>query len=316
MLSGGKRKQSHTNEYYTAGQISSVLSSCDIKIGGEIDTHFLIFCPFHYNVHTPACEVDKSNGMFICFSCGESGSITDIVMKTTNRNYFEASRLINSKSSDSDIVLMVEEAMGNSLDYPEFDINEINRLHNNLLNSDRAKSYFYNRNINDKSFVDFKLGYSDKQDMVIVPVFDEFSRCLGFVARSIEGKEFKNSVGLPKSKVLFNLNKSKRSNIIMVESSFDAIRLHQLGFKSVATLGATVSRTQISLLQQYANSIVVCPDADDAGKKMVDKVAGGIKNKIIEVVSLTGAKDVGDLSDDEITGIFSKYSGNHLTLAV
>jgi len=316
MLSSGKRKQSHPDEYYTSGQIASILQSCDVKIGGEIDTHFLLFCPFHYNIHTPACEIDKNNGMFICFSCGESGSIIDMVMKTTSRNYFEASRLIHSRRDSVDIERVVEEAIDTSLDHPEFDIETIERLHNNLINSQKAKEYFYSRNILDESFINFKLGYSDKQEMVVVPVFDEFSRCLGFVARSIEGKSFKNSVGLPKSKVLFNLNKVKRSSIIVVESSFDVIRLNQAGFSAVATLGATVSRTQIHLLQQYAKSIIVCPDADDAGKKMVDRIVGGVKNKIIEVVSLTGAKDVGDLSDQEMKDLFNKYSGNTLVLAV
>jgi DNA primase len=316
MLSGGKRKQSNPNEYYTSGQIASILQSCDIKVGGEIDTHFLLFCPFHYNVHTPACEIDKNNGMFICFSCGESGSIVDMVMRITNRNYFEASRLIHSKRDDVDIERVVQETIDTSLDHPEFDMDTIQRLHQNLLQDSRAKEYFYSRNITDESFVNFKLGYSDKQDMVIVPVFDEFSRCLGFVGRSVEGKAFKNSVGLPKSKVLFNLNKVKRSSIIVVESSFDVIRLSQAGFSAVATLGATVSRTQIHLLQQYAKNIVVCPDSDAAGKKMVDRIVGGVKNKAIDVVSLKGAKDVGDLSDQEMKDLFNKYSGNTLILAV
>lgn len=315
MLFSSKRKQSNPNEYYTAGQVESVLRSCDIKIGGEIDTHYLIFCPFHYNTHTPACEIDKNNGMFICFSCGESGSIIDMVMRTTNRNYFESSRLINSKKDDMDIQRIVDEAVDSSLELPEFDMDLIKRMHQDLKNSGRAREYFLGRNINDSSMEEFMLGYSPNQDMVIVPVFDEFAKCLGFVARSIEGKVFKNSTGLPKSKVLFNLNRSKRSTIIVVESSFDAIRLHQSGFKAVATLGASVSRIQISLLQRYASSIIICPDNDDAGKKMTDKIVNNIKNKTVQVVSLNKGKDVGDLTSEEIVDTF-KNAGNSLILAV
>lgn len=315
MLFSSKRKQPDSHGYYTAGQIESVIRSCDIKIGGEIDTHYLIFCPFHYNTHTPACEIDKSNGMFICFSCGEAGSITDIVMRTTNRNYFEASRLINSKKDDIDIERVIDEAIDSNLELPEFDMSLINRMHQDLKNSIRAKEYFLSRNINKSSMEEFMLGYSPNQDMVIVPVFDEFAKCLGFVARSIEGKVFKNSTGLPKSKVLFNLNRSKRSTIIVVESSFDAIRLHQSGLKAVATLGASVSRNQISLLQKYANDIIICPDNDDAGKKMTDKIVNNIKNKMVQVVSLNKGKDVGDLSSEEIIDTF-KTSGNSLILAV
>ena len=65
-------------------------------MGGEIDSHYLIYCPFHYNVNTPACEIDKQNGLYICFSCGENGKLLDLVMRTTGRNYFEAMRTIKS----------------------------------------------------------------------------------------------------------------------------------------------------------------------------------------------------------------------------
>jgi DNA primase len=254
--------------------------------------------------------------MFLCFSCGESGNVIDMVMRTTNRTYFEAARLINSRQNTVDIERQVDDAIENSQEYPQFDMKLINELHNNLLSSNRAREYFYRRNIEDDSFSEFLLGFSEKQDMVIVPVFDEHGKCLGFVARSVEGKSFKNSVGLPKSKILFNLNKVKRHSIVVVESSFDVIRLHQQGFSAVATLGATVSRKQLSLLQQYANKIIICPDSDDAGHKMTDKIVKGITNKSIDVVSLSNAKDVGDLSNEELVEVFNKYSGNHLTLTV
>lgn len=238
-----------------------------------------------------------------------------MVMRVTNRNYFEATRLINSKKDDTDIEKVINEEIDRPLDAPEFDINLIHRLHEDLKNSDRAKEYFLGRNISESSMEEFLLGYSPKQDMVIVPVFDEFNKCLGFVGRSVEGKTFKNSTGLPKSKALFNLNKSKRNSIIVVESSFDAIRLHQVGLNAVATLGATVSKYQISLLQKYATSIIICPDNDDAGVKMIDKITNNIKNKSVEIVSLKTGKDVGDLSDDEIKNMF-RNSGNSLILAI
>lgn len=315
MLLGGQRKQSHTDGLYTSGQIESLLRSCDIKIGGEIDTHFLIFCPFHYNVNTPACEVDKSNGMFICFSCGETGSIIDMIMRTTNRNYFEAMRMINSRKDVIDIEREVDQAIEAPSELPEFDMDLIRRLHASLMNNDRAKEYFANRNITQESAVTFMLGYSEKQDMVIVPVFSVENICLGFVARSIEGKSFKNSPGLPKSKTLFNINNVKRQKMVVVESSFDVIRLSQLNIPAVATLGATVSKSQLFLLQTYASSIIVCPDNDDAGSGLIDKIVKNVKNREIEVVRLNKGKDIGDLADNEILDTFNN-AGNKLVLAV
>lgn len=286
-----------------------------VKVGGEIDTHFLLFCPFHYNVNTPACEIDKNNGMYICFSCGETGNLTDMVMKTTGRNYFEATRLINSYSEETDIEKQISEIVDHTEDIKEFDIDLINQLHDNLMNSDRGKEYFYKRGIHDHAQQKLMLGYSHKQDMVTVPVFNENSMCVGFVGRSVEGKVFKNSTGLPKKHILFNLNRSKRKDIIVVESSFDAIRLWQLGLYAVATLGATISKSQINLLSKYANTITVCPDNDDAGKRLENKIIENIRNKQVDVVRLNSGKDVGDHTDQELTDVF-KNVGNNFILTV
>ena len=259
--------------------------------------------------------MDKNNGMFICFSCGESGSIIDMVMHSTNRNYFEAMRMINSRKDIIDIEREVDQAIEAPTDLPEFNMDTIKRLHEDLKQNDRPREYFMSRNINNSSIDTFMLGYSIKQDMVIVPVFSYDNICLGFVARSIEGKSFKNSTGLPKSKTLFNINNVKRKKIVVVESSFDAIRLSQLGIPAVATLGATISRTQISLLQTYASSIIVCPDNDDAGNGLIDKIVKNISNKQIDIIRLNKGKDIGDLNDNEISETFAN-AGNKLILAV
>ena len=259
--------------------------------------------------------MDKNNGMFICFSCGESGSIVDMVMHSTNRNYFEAMRMINSRKDIIDIEREVDQAIEAPIDLPEFNMDTIKRLHEDLKQNDRPREYFMSRNINNSSIDIFMLGYSIKQDMVIVPVFSYDNTCLGFVARSIEGKSFKNSTGLPKSKTLFNINNVKRKKIVVVESSFDAIRLSQLGIPAVATLGATISRTQISLLQTYASSIIICPDNDDAGNGLIDKIVKNISNKQIDIIRLNKGKDIGDLNDNEISETFAN-AGNKLILAV
>lgn len=315
MLFSGKWQQPDTNRFYTEQQIESILRSCDIKIGGQIETHFLIFCPYHYNTHTPACEIDKNNGMFICFSCGEAGSVIDMVMHSTGRNYFEAMRMINSRRDTMDIEKEVDNAIDASTELPAFDIDIIKRLHESLLNNDRAKNYFASRKINDDSINKYMLGYSEKQDMVVVPVHSVDGICLGFVARSIEGKAFKNSTGLPKSKTLFNINNVKRKKLVVVESSFDVIRLSQLNIPAVATLGATVSKSQISLLQTYASGIIICPDNDNAGQGMIDKIINNISNKQIDIIKLNKGKDIGDLTDLEISETFNNV-GNKLILTV
>lgn len=314
MLSSSFKQQSNTNRvFYTAEQIASVLSSCSVRIGGEIDTHYLIYCPFHYNVNTPAAEVDKEKGVFICFACGESGSLMDMVMRITSRNFFEASRLIKSAEKEFNIANIVMGRLESNPDeLQEFDSNLINRLHSDLLSSSDAVRYFKSRSINLESIEFFKLGYSMKQHMVTVPVCDHRGMYVGFVGRSIEGKTFKNSTNLPKKHVLFNLHNVKFNNIAVVESSFDAIRLYQVGIAAVATLGASISKNQIDLLNKYASSVILCPDKDEAGEKMVSKIKDNMLKKDITIVNVGNAKDIGDLSDNDIQEVFKKSMNDNL----
>lgn len=305
MLYRSNKSQTNKIEYYAPAQVKEVLISCGITIANEIDSHYMIMCPFHYNVNTPACEVDKESGLFICFACSENGTLMDIVMKTTNRSYFEANRFIKSKEKSENISLSIINKLEEE-ENAEYDLATIERLHQNCLHSDRAMDYFSSRNININSIRKFKLGYSDKQDMVIVPVYDVFGKCMGFVARSIEGKDFKNSPGMKKSKTLFNISNCKFNDIVVVESSFDAIRLCQIGYNAVASLGATISRYQIELLEKYAKSIYVIPDTDDAGLEMVKKINDNIYSKDITVLKITNGKDVGDLTDSQIHDLFDK----------
>mgnify|MGYP000028169514 CR=1 FL=1 len=302
MLSSSGRNKTHTDEHYSEGQVREVIAQCGITVGSELDTHFLIFCPFHNNRNTPACEVDKEKGLFICFSCQENGTLLDIVMKTTKRSYFEASRLIQSAAKENNFAQAIFNSTNKRTDtFEPFDAVLLTKLHNTLLSSSRAIDYFSGRGITMDSINTFSLGYSENQDMVTVPVFSDNGIAVGFVARSVEGKSFKNSTNLPRSKVLFNLNNCKFNEIIVVESSFDAIKLHQMGFSAVATLGANVSREQLKLLEKYATKIILAPDSDDAGESFVKKIIDNVKSREISLIKIPeGKKDIGDMTKEEI----------------
>jgi DNA primase len=144
--------------------------------------------------------------------------------------------------------------------------------------------------------------------MVTIPVASPDGMEVGFVGRSIEGKDFKNTPGLPKSKVLFNLHRVKTSSkIYVVESSFDAIRLDQCGFPAVATLGANVSSIQIELLQKYFNNIYIIADNDEAGGSMKDKIIERLGNRVTVIKIDKQYKDIGDMSDEAIKNIDESF---------
>ena len=272
-----------------------------IDIVSEVDIDFIIFCPFHNNSRTPAAEIHKTNGMFYCFACQETKTLEEVIMQASGRSYFEAARLIDSKSETKNLVEELQQTLDKKIEFKEYDLSIIDKLNESALNFERAAKYYKSRKITKDSVIKYKLGYSEKQDMVTIPVYSPDGLCLGFVGRSVEGKIFKNTSGLPKSKTLFNLQRAKRyDKVFVVESSFDAIRLEQIGVHAVATLGATISKEQRKLLKQYFNEVIVLGDNDEAGQNMSKKMIAYFGTGCIAPPLPEGIKDVSDLSDEDL----------------
>jgi DNA primase len=300
---------------YSEEQIRRVLNGAGIEIEAEFGNDFIVYCPYHNNSRTPAGEVAKDSGLFFCFGCQTTKNLEEFIMFTTGRTYFETARYIKSKETETNIEAVVNKAMYAPPDFVQYDEVLIKRLNNQALESPRAMRYYSGRSITEESVKKFSLGFSEKQDMVTIPVHSPDGMTIGFVGRSVEGKEFKNTPGLPKSKVLFNLHRVKTSSIIyVVESSFDAIRLDQVGFPAVATLGANVSSSQMKLLEKYFNNVVLVADNDEAGKIMKDKLIEKL-GSLVSVINIDKKyKDIGDMDDDAIRNIEFQFDKSILSM--
>jgi DNA primase len=299
---------------YTKADLRSILHACGVDISYATGTDFMCFCPFHHNTDSPAFAVSYTKGLYICYNqnCNSVGTVLDLVKQLTQRNDYEALRFISSKKlSPSE---MLEEELKEILDdKPEFEVfsqDILNKLSDDIQDSERAKKYFHSRKINDEAIHHFKLGYSKNQDMVTVPLHSPDGIPVGIIGRSIEGKQFKNSPNLPRNKTMFNLHRAKREGgtIIVCESSFDVIRLWQAGFpNAVGTLGGSISDVNIQNLNKYASTIILMTDNDQAGRALGATIAGKLKNKNLlwayydhNIIYPHSAKDVGDMKDEEI----------------
>lgn len=288
----------------TAEQIKRILVGVGVDVEGEVDSDYIIFCPFHGNHRTPAGEIDKTNGTFYCFSCHKIADVYEFVMFVSQRSYFEAARYIKSKEKEGSIEDEINRGLEVKPDYVQFDEITIRRLNKEALDSTRAMRYFNQRSITKESVEKFTLGYSSKRDMVTIPVHAPDGMPVGFVGRSVEGKEFKNTPKLPKSKVLFNLHRTKSSSkIYVVESSFDAIRLDQVGFPAVATLGANVSNIQIELLRKYFNNVIIIADNDEAGGNMKERAVERLGSRVSVLQLDNEYKDIGDMDNEAIRSL-------------
>jgi DNA primase len=312
-IRGYNTKQVDTTQYSPA-HIKSILKSIGLEIVGETNNDFLCYCPFHSNRHTSSFSVSREKGAFICFnpSCGEAGTLLELVKRTMHKNDFESMRFISSKETEAleNFDELLNDAISETPVFQEFPNETLVKLNDDLVTEWKAQKYFESRGINMDSGKYFNLGYSKNMDMVTVPVHNPDGMPIGIVGRSIEGKSFKNSTNLPKSKTLFNVHRAKKigDHVIVVESSFDAIRIHQAGFPNVvATLGGFLSTEQHHLLNRYFNRITIMTDSDLAGRELGLSIANKLRMKDI-LWSSCGygkiyphdAKDAGDMTDEEI----------------
>lgn len=222
-------------------------------------------------------------------------------MFASKRNYFEALRIINTKKADISISDEVDKFLNKKEELNEFDIDTVMRLNDAALHSQRAADYLKGRKITRESVEKYLIGFSEKQDMITIPIFSPDNLCVGMVGRSIEGKQFKNTPNLPRNKTFFNIQRNKvASKIFLVESSFDAIRIEQAGGRALASLGSSVSKYQRDLLKKYFNSIILVSDNDDAGITMRNKLISSLGSMVIPAELPSNVKDVSDLDDKQI----------------
>ncbi len=319
-------------ESYTARQVESVLYELGVEVVSETDTNLLCLCAYHRNTDSPALSIDKTSGAFMCFAphCGETGTLLKLVIDKRNCNVFVAKRLIEKfRGEEPSITEQLEDIFTKRDELPTFDKNVLNKLYDDFWES-AGHSYMNGRGFDDKTLAYFEIGYSKNKNMVTIPMHDWDGKPVGIIGRTVEGKRFKNSKNLPTKKVLFNTHRAKRydSAVIIVESSMDAMRVHQAGFPCVvATNGSIFSENHIQTINRYWNDVVIMTDFDDisdhrdplcrkcentceghnAGRVLGEKMVKALSGKRVKwasydygVIYPHNAKDAGDMTIEEI----------------
>jgi len=194
-------------------------------------------------------------------------------------------------------------------EFIEFPYAPLERMAGLMFEYPAPLEYMRNRGFDDETLMYFGVGYSDKQDMIMTPMHDPNGMCVGFIGRSVSGKEFKNSRHLPKRRVPWNYHRAKKhgDTVVIVESAFDAMRVHQAGYRNVvALLGGSISDEQLHLLERTFSKIIVMTDNDEAGRKLGHTIQDRFTGSVFwaaygdRELYPGDAKDAGDMTDDEI----------------
>ena len=88
---------------YAPEHIKSIVKEIGLDTSGETDIEISFYCPFHSNRHSASCSISKTTGAWLCFnpSCGESGSVIELVKRILHKNDFEAMRFVYAKEKEA-----------------------------------------------------------------------------------------------------------------------------------------------------------------------------------------------------------------------
>jgi DNA primase len=232
----------------------------------------------------------------------------------------DAYRLVQSKElSIDDVILGLEDQINKVDDIIEFDQSIIDSCSSRLWTPDGKPGldYMNGRGFTDDTLKHFGVGYSQRQASVTVPVHSSKGVPMGFIGRSIKDKRFLNSSGLQGRKTVFNIHRAKKygSTLIVVEASFDAMKIHQAGYPNVGALfKGTVTKEQSSIISGMFSEIVIFVDNDDPkdypqlkeppgvalAKKLRAIFSSTMLVKKVPFDRYSDLKDATDMSDDQI----------------
>ncbi|SFA70544.1 DNA primase [Lentibacillus halodurans] len=119
---------------------------------------------------------------------------------------------------------------------------------------------------------------------VIFPIRNHLGKTIAFGGRTISDQEPKylnspESELFQKGKILYNFDLAKKhirkqSEVVLFEGYMDVISAFQADVKNaVATLGTSLTESQARLLRRYADTVIICYDADSAGIEAAYKAA-------------------------------------------
>src|SRR4051812_40943821 len=126
--------------------------------------------------------------------------------------------------------------------------------------------------------------YDRFRDRIMFPICNDVGEVIAFSGRVLqaeaEAAKYLNSPETPlfrKGNVLFGLQKSKRALIdtgcaIVCEGQLDLITLFEAGITNVvAPQGTAFTENQARILKRFVSEVVLCFDADAAGKKAAER---------------------------------------------
>ena len=288
----------------TGDQLVAVLERLGVAITTVGDTEVGGRCPVHHLVvgkedRSPSWSMNLYSGLWICYSCGAKGNLSQLVLQLTDSS--DEAMLVNEHILRSGLDRLKAGVPDPVDSLPSVDLSVFRKF------KSVPEQLLEYRRIDPEVAQRFGIRWDPQPRHWIIPIISPTGDLWGWQAK---GKDYFRNIptGVPKSRTLFGIERFKAQIAVLLESPLDVVRLSSLRpgllTHGLATFGAHVSTEQLNLLSRWADTIVIALDNDEAGIEAAQKVArncprprGGINFLRYEH---TNAKDIGDMTNDEI----------------
>lgn len=263
------------------------------RAGQEISAR----CPVHVQRtgkedNSPSWSMNSDTGLWVCYSCGAKGNLSQLIVQLTGKEDEEAMNLVMS--------LGVERLLA-----PEWERKVEADIHEYLRYEPVPKRMLRSRSITEEVAKAYGIRWNPDNNGWILPMVDVHGNLMGWQEKG-RGFTYNHPTGVKKGNTLFGINLLSSKTALLVESPLDVARFSSSfdGIGCLASFGAVVSKTQINLLTDRVDKIIIALDNDDAGILSAEKifkemplVRGGV---LWLKYSHTKAKDIGEMTDDEL----------------
>ena len=270
-----------------------------------------VCCPYHKGgqERRPSAGIKKSDGIFHCFTCGETHTLQEMISHCFGRGDDIVGAFGWEWLLKNFLTVSVEERKALNLDLlRNQDEKNTSFISDEELDEYRVyHPYMWKRKMTPEVVDIFDIGYDAKTKSITFPVRDKQGRCLFVARRSVVTKFFNYPAGAEKPVYgLYELG--DRANypkeVIICESMIDAIYFWTVGKYAVALNGLGNELQFKQLREMPCRKFILCTDSDEAGMKARARIRKNVRNKLItEYVLPEGRKDANDCTPEELLNL-------------
>ena len=255
-----------------------------------------------------------------CFSCGFAGNFVWLLFKSQPdrfRSYAEAEEYFDDRYE-----LERHRVSERTLNIPRYETTlepKINKSGSKEIplytiapfkSGKETYKYFYDRGFDKEDVKEFMIGRDLNSKTVTIPIFNAEDKLVGVIGRYISKNRKHNErykiYSFERGKLTYPLNKFESSNntMIIVEGSFDAIRMHKIGYKNTqAIMSNNMTVEQANLIADLVDTVIYIGDNDKQGVKAKEENIKMLKDRDIKVLVVDYpdyGKDPCDWKDKDI----------------